>query len=446
MTLPFKDRSRNFAIFFWISFIIVIFINILVWVYVQQVEGSFRKQLQARLEDGNRLVAKLIYEYNNILPISRVVPGDHNSLAYLFYQQPLEEIRQETGWQSLLLVSQQGDILAASPEEISEQSSSALAENHMFREALQGKTTVSAMEEFAGEKFMTAYTPVINVDGFVIAVLISEAKAEYFLVLNQLKNRIFLFSALSFIIILITAFLLFRMIRRSMRYQAEIKDQEHLVQLGTMASTVAHELRNPLGIIEGANDLIKKKYAHNEDELFTYIPHEIKRLNTLIDNLLKFARQPKIEPQTVNLPELIERIKLSLRPQELERLTVHSAPNRHTFATDPQLMEQILLNVLRNAMQATAEHGDVSLSYAFPKKKIMQIEIKDSGIGIPEDQLEEIFKPFYTTKEQGSGLGLAITKRLVESLHGEIFIQSRPRKGTTIIIRLREFQKSEIKV
>lgn len=443
MNQPLNERSRHFAVFFWIGFVIVIFVNILVWLYVRQVETSFENQLRARLKDDNRLIARLIYEYNNDLPLARVIPGERNSLAYLFYQQPLEEIRVQSGLQSILLVSPQGDILAASPEQIAGQATSSLAEDPLFRAALKGNTAVSGIEEFAGEKFMSAYTPVVNVDGFVIAVLISEVKADYFLVLTQLKNRIFLFSALSLLIILITALLLFRMIRRSMRYQAAIKDQEHLVQLGTMASTVAHELRNPLGIIEGTNDLIKKKYGDHQDELFEYIPLEIRRLNGLIDDLLKFARQPKINPRLVNLRQLLERIKLSFAPAERQRLAMEIPDQPATFSTDPDLLEQILLNLLRNAIQATANGGEVALNVASPGKKSVQIEIRDSGNGIPEDQLNNIFKPFFTTREKGSGLGLAISKRLVEALNGEISIRSRVGEGTTVTIRLREMTTRE---
>ena len=115
---------------------------------------------------------------------------------------------------------------------------------------------------------------------------------------------------LNTILILSVAILLFRSIRRVIHLQNLIKNQDHLVKLGEMAASVAHELRNPLGIIKGANSVILKKYANQKDEVFTYIPHELDRLNKLIEDFLSFARTKQISVQPVSLKGLLNKLKL----------------------------------------------------------------------------------------------------------------------------------------
>jgi len=445
MTWALKDKSRSYVFFFWIGFLIVLIMNILVWLYLNQVEAQFRNNLQNRLQDSNQILGRLVNRYNQDVNLETILPGDRSSLAYFYFQQPLDEIRLQTHLQSIVLLSTRGDILISSPEQISRQKTSSVIQRAEFKAAIQGKAVVSEVEEYAGEKFMSAFAPIKNDDGFIIAVLVSEAKADYFSVLTQLRNRIFTFSLLSFVVILFTAFFLFRMIRRSMQYQAEIKDQEHLVQLGTMASTVAHELRNPLGIIEGAGDLIKKKYGNGNDEIFRYISDEVQRLNRLIDDLLRISRTPQLHITELNIGELVQRLKMSLSEPERKRLVVNIEPRKQSFHADANLIEQALLNLLRNAAEAGSDGKQMHLSFAADKKKYLKIILHDEGPGVPQDIQDKIFEPFFTTKEKGSGLGLAITKHIVTHLQGEISLTSKSGKGTTVEILLPDLQPLKVK-
>ncbi|GEM_PF-1274372 len=432
-----KGSSHRFIFFFWISFTIVIILNVLVWLYLNQIENHFKQGIQERLTDMDHLLTKLINEYNDDVSISLLTPDNPNSLPYLFYQQAFEDIRQKSNLQAILLLSPQGEILVASPESIVKQRSITISQTPNFSKALQGNTVVSDIQEYVGEKFMTSLAPVTNLDGFVTAILMTEARADYFTVLQQLKNRLFLFSIISFLVIVITAFSLFRMIRRSMQYQAEIKDHEHLVQLGTMAATVAHELRNPLGIISATNDLLHKKYGTSDDEIFTYIPKEIKRLNKLIDDFMKLSRTQDLQLAPLDVEGFLNRITLSLSADDQPRLKIiNRLKTLRTIRTDVNLLEQALLNILRNATQAIPGSGHITLTVVSEKRKQISFQIADDGPGIEPGQMEEIFKPFFTTKETGSGLGLAITKHLIVQLHGSIKVESAPGHGTTVTITI----------
>lgn len=437
------NKSRQYALFFWLSFIIVLFLNVLVWLYLNQVEAQFKDELKARLLNTNQLLSRLLIEYNENVDINLLMPDNKSSIEYLYYQQPIEDIRLHSKLQSILLVSPHGEILISSPEILSEQNITSMAGNPYFKRALTGEIVVSKLEEFAGEKFMTAYAPIHDLNGFTTGILVIEAKAEFFNVVNNLKNRLLLFSFINFILILLIAFILSKTIKRTISYQTEIKDKEHLVQLGTMAAIVAHELRNPLSIIEGTNDIIKMKYCKNDDEIFEFIPKEINRLAVLIEDFLNFAREPQLTVEKLDVSTLLGYIKMSLSENEADRLQIEPLSSEVEIYTDQNLLKQALLNIVKNAMQATEQGGNVSIKIVKQKKQLYKIVVKDNGQGIPAEILPKIFEPFFTSKQRGTGLGLAITKRVIEQLKGRIAINSVANESTEVIIDLPSLDKNK---
>ncbi len=434
-------RSGTYSLFFWLAFALVLFLNLLVWLYLKQVEVRFHSELETHLFDVEQVLNRLMTEFNDDVDLGLLLPDDSSSLTFFYYQQQLDDIRQKSSLQSILLLNPQGEILVSSPPSLSKQKTSSAVLRAEFKKALAGLTVVSEIREFAGEQFMSAYAPVKNIDGFLSAVLVIAAKADFFTVLSSLKNRLLLFSFINLILIIFTALFLFRMIQRSVRYQAELKDQEHLVELGTMAASVAHELRNPLGIIQGTNDVIKKKYDAQDDEIFNYIPDEIKRLNRLIDDFLTFSRSPNLHIEPLNLEHLTEHLRLSLPEASRAKLIISELPQT-ILQTDVQLLEQALLNVILNAFQASGNEQPVHLNISSPGKNRLRFEIIDQGPGIPKEKQTQVFTPFFTTKEQGTGLGLAITKRIIQHLQGDIYLQTPKGNGANFTIEIPPFKKS----
>jgi len=388
--------------------------------------------LELRLESISKLMNRLIDESQ----FNLLIPGDQNSLVYIYFQNLIESIRNENNLQSIVLFTPQGEILVAAPELISIQKYSSLVGTEYFSKAKAGTHSISGIQTFEGQKFMNAVGPVRDADDFVLGLHLIEARATYFTVLTNLKNRLFLFSFLNFILILLIALGLYRTIRRTIQYQKEINDQEHLVQLGQMAATVAHEIRNPLGIIEGTNDVLKKKYMDKEEELFSYIPKEIERLQVLIDNFLRFARTPNIDTRSFKLNDLLQRISMGLSKSQLKRFSIRNFNENMVICSDESLLEQSLLNIITNALQATIDQGEVEFSFEKLKRNQYLFRITDSGTGIQKKHLSSIFNPFYTTKESGTGLGLAISKRLISQLGGRIELHSEVDKGTEVNIFL----------
>ena len=438
-----KIYSKQYGVFFWISFSIVLLLNLFIWLYLGRVEDEFRGELRERMIDINQVFSRLmveITETNSEMDLGYIVPGDHSSIHYLYYRQLLEDIRQNSELQSIMLIAVNGGIIVSSPEQILRQGFSSISNSSEFQKAENGKIVVSEIHEYLGEKFVSAFAPIKDLEGFVSAVLVIEAKADFFAVLAALKNRLLLFSAITLLLITMTALILFRVIRRSIRYQTEIKDKEHLVQLGTMAAAVAHELRNPLNIIEASNDVIKKKYCQDDDEVFEYIPQEVKRLNILISDFLKFAGMPRLEISRFSPAEIVRRLEMSCSAENRDRCKIDVSSNLPELHTDMNLAEQAFLNVFTNALEASESGGIVQVNIFAERKKII-IDIKDEGKGIDEQNLKDIFLPFFSTKEKGTGLGLAITRRLIDILHGTINIQSSTAGGTHVRIKLPDIRK-----
>lgn len=436
-----KRIGRRFVLVFWSSFLIVIILNILVWLYLNQTEKQFESQLRDRLTNASQLMGRLISEYSNEFNIHLLLPGDESSAEYLFYHLMLENIRQQSNLQSLIIVSPQGEILVSSPKVLGNARILSLSHRSEFQQAVNGNISLTGIERYAGERFLTSFAPLQDMDGFILGILVIEVRAEYFETITNLRNQLLLFSVLNFLLVLIIAYFLFRMIRKTIFYEREIQEQEHLVQLGTMAASVAHELRNPLGIIEATNDLIRKKYGQNDDEVFQYIPEEIKRLSGLIDDFLTFARAPKLQIESFRIRTVTDWLMLNLTEEEQKRFSIELDENAESFKSDKNLIQQILLNLVINALQATEKDGHVSCIIQKQGRRQFEVLIKDDGTGIKPENIDKIFTPFFTTREKGTGLGLAITNRLISHLQGTIEVSSVDGQGTTVKLFFPELNK-----
>lgn len=221
-----KNKPNQYAFVLWAGLGIVLLFNLLVLIYLNQVEEKFSDELKDKLNIAGQLMSRLIDPEQ----IKLLIPGEQNTLQYLYHQQLFEEIHRTNSLQSITLVSPLGEILVSSPERLSSQQVSVITDSRYFKRAMRGESAVSDLQEFAGKKFMTAFMPIKDLDGFPQGVQIIETKATYFDVIVILRNRLLLFSFINLIVILLIVIPLFRVINRSMKYHAAIKEREHLVQ------------------------------------------------------------------------------------------------------------------------------------------------------------------------------------------------------------------------
>ncbi|HUA67185.1 MAG TPA: ATP-binding protein, partial [Candidatus Saccharimonadales bacterium] len=229
---------------------------------------------------------------------------------------------------------------------------------------------------------------------------------------------------------------------------------ERLAVVGTMAAQVAHEIRNPLGSITFNLDLIRReidKLAQAGDgsptegrTLANEMREEVHRIQRVIEEYLQFARLPKLQKQPVDLNSFLDQ-KLAFLHTELERsnvkLSTHFDPALTTIHADAEQLWQAALNLIRNSREAMPDGGELTVGTWRDGGQAL-LRIADSGKGMTEDQLKQLFVPFFTTKKEGTGLGLALVQQIVTEHGGHVECESINGKGSTFTLFLPMAEKS----
>jgi two-component system NtrC family sensor kinase len=239
---------------------------------------------------------------------------------------------------------------------------------------------------------------------------------------------------------------------------------EKLYAIGQLASGVAHEVRNPLGIIVQGVNYLEKKISSKEEgvsEILTMVKDGIKRADKIIGSLLDFSKDTslKLRPQDINsiLKESLDLIKTELKSKNID-IIKETKKNTPKVLIDKNKIEQVFVNIFLNAIQAIPKRGKIIIrSYDKQLEKIknkigrreedhfkvgekaVMVEIEDTGIGIPKENLKRIFDPFFTTKgpSGGAGLGLSVSRNIIAMHKALIDIESQKDKGTKLIITLK---------
>ncbi|HUK81526.1 MAG TPA: ATP-binding protein [Verrucomicrobiae bacterium] len=231
-------------------------------------------------------------------------------------------------------------------------------------------------------------------------------------------------------------------------HEKQMQQASKLASIGELASGIAHEIRNPLAGIGAAVEVLAENGNGNGQygEIATEIRRQITRLNTTLRDLLDFARQREPEIAPCNVGELIRPMLALVRPDAqkqhvtiVEDLPVDLPP----ICVDSGQVQQALLNVLLNAIQAMPDGGTLTVGAATARNNV-RITISDTGVGIPPENSQRIFSPFFTTKHRGTGLGLAITRTIVEKHHGVISVESSRGRGTAFTLEFAACEPQEV--
>lgn len=229
------------------------------------------------------------------------------------------------------------------------------------------------------------------------------------------------------------------------KLEEQLRRSDRLATLGRLVTGLAHEIRNPVGIIKATVQVLEKEISDRPEltEYTTIIKQQVDRQNQIITELLEFGRPRPKNVQPLDLNKLIRAVVAFTEPlleQNKIDLKLNLRPNIPEIEADGEKLKQVLVNLILNAIQAMPDGGRLRIT-TLSRNGTVLISVRDTGHGISEDDIKHIFDPFYTTKEGGGGLGLAIAHQIVEAHGGEIQVRSYPEKGTTFIIALPVTQK-----
>ncbi len=222
--------------------------------------------------------------------------------------------------------------------------------------------------------------------------------------------------------------------------EKEMSRLKTLAALGEMSATLAHEIRNPLTGIAGYSGLLLRELPDGPERRWArQVEEGVHRLEKLILNMLEFAKDPRLDRRTIRWQNFGQEIANAFESGLLKKNVklVRKFPDKWPSTQgDPSLLRQAVLNILQNAEQAVGEGGEISLTITPAAAGQLMLEISDNGQGMDDQTRENIFQPFFTTREQGTGLGLAITRKIIEAHGGTINVDSRPGKGARFAISL----------
>jgi two-component system sensor histidine kinase PilS (NtrC family) len=220
---------------------------------------------------------------------------------------------------------------------------------------------------------------------------------------------------------------------KALESQAVLRDR--LSSLGEMAAGVAHELRNPMGVIAGYVKLLEKKSDASSAHILASVSREIAVMDRIITDFLSFARPTEINAATVDLGGLLGNCVDYAAGGRGDIIVSARLKGMPPVFGDEILLRQAFSNIIQNAVEAMPSGGTLTLDFSSREEGTLEVTVSDTGHGIPESIRDKIFLPFYTTKERGTGLGLAIVHKIVVSHRGALTVESTER-GTTIRVRL----------
>jgi len=226
--------------------------------------------------------------------------------------------------------------------------------------------------------------------------------------------------------------------------QQQLIQSEKMASVGQLAAGVAHEVNNPLGTILLYSHMLLEKLGNRDArrEELEIIAKEATRCRDIVRGLLDFARQRKLQIENIDLNHIVsEVLSLASKQPSFQKVEIIKAlePSLPLMSGDPVQLKEVFWNIVSNAGEAMPEGGKVIVSSRFNNGGgSIEVTIRDTGLGIPEENLNKIFMPFFTTKKigQGTGLGLAIAYGIVKMHRGSIDVESQQREGTTFVVKL----------
>lgn len=434
-------KHRKLAAGSVVLLIIVLIVSFILWSgsILEKVSGAMDEELGQRLYAISLLTAHLIE--------AQFGAAAKDQLDFYGFELKtiLNSVKEENQLQAVFLIDENYDVIADDNLrfKLPEKRTYVQDDSLCLKSAWKGVTTASPLHIVEGNHFKSAYAPVINDDQEIMAILVVEANADFFDNLQAFNQSLMIAGILSLIIILLLAIVLYWVFMALLKSLEMMRRSERLALMGQMAASMAHEIRNPLGIMKGTADVLRELYDNPEkpNELFDFIPFEIKRLNRLVNDFLTFARGVKLEKRLSNIGDAITQVERDISREYQNpqiRIVTQIAEDLPSFEFDVDAIYRVIYNLALNSIQAMEKGGTLTLKATKTVEQEQShicVEVIDTGCGIAGN-LEKIFDPFYTTKTKGTGLGLAISQQIIEKHAGWIRAESKANEGTKMTFYL----------
>jgi signal transduction histidine kinase len=441
--MPTEGRSRRIGIAVAVA-AAVVFVNLMLWLVYRDSRRGLEAELSRRLESVVAVLGELL-EPGLVEQARQAVAADslgewtggaaaaHDSLRAL-----LRRVAEASELANVRVLDHDGvpflEVVGLGRELAPEALDPAAVQA-----ALTGATVHGDLYASGRDMLMAGYAPVRDAAGTVRAAVAVEADARLFEAVARLRVAM-IASAIVSAAALVALGLAFARLQTSLqRAQAAAQRAETLAAMGRMTAGIAHEIRNPLGIVKATAARLKKRYDDpaQPDERFDYITEEVDRLDGILTGYLQFARDTPAPLAPLDLGEVVQR-SLRVAAPELEASGVRlelDAPPGCTVLGDAQRLQQVVLNLVLNAAQAIPAGGRVHVRLGRDGAHTVLL-VDDDGPGFPAGGRERWFEPFVTTREQGSGLGLAVARRIVEQHGGRIVLGDAPGGGARVEVRV----------
>ena len=396
---------------------------------------SYRDQLEEEL--GQRLIAVASGSaaVMNGADWTRTASGDTASVGRV--QRELEEIARVNGVSDIFVFDTDETLLLdlgrGFPAE--EFKMVLAADVEAVTTAMAGLPAATRLYSSQGDHLKSAYAPVTGTNGDVVGGVGVVASATFFEVLEQVRRTLMGAAAVVLVGMVLLGTVFAKLLSAQESLESRLRRTETLASMGQMSAMLAHEIRNPLGIIRGAAERLGERYQLTEDEVYRFIPEEVDRLERTLSTYLDFAR-PESTGELEDVGRALART-LDLMGRELEgkgiSLEADIEDGEFLVRGDTHLLQQAFLNLLLNARDAMSDGGTLRVSLR-RRGTNAEVSVSDTGSGMTEEVVRRAAEPFFTSKEKGSGLGLAVVSRLVDDLGGRMNIRSRTGAGTTVTL------------
>ena len=381
------------------------------------------------------------FDEQQLKALSRQLLTDQEFATFFF----LAVIKEENNLESLMLIDHNLLVLMDTNQQFRPgQKFAGLAiDKEEIDQAALGESATSSLSRNRKNPFKRAYVAIKDHTGELLCVLRLEASRDYSKEVALMQHLIYRNTLFVSALLVLIAFILYRLMKSLIKAEEAVAASDRFKSLGTLAGGIAHELRNPLGIIRVTAESLQSEVKNTQElsDMTKDIIEETDRLNTLVNQFLQFAKPGSAASSEGAdlidvLSSLVKWIEKSLEQKKITIALLHN-DKQCNVNMDERSVRQVFLNLLLNAKEAIKDSGEIAIAVSQRKNRAI-VEVSDSGSGIHPRALKNVFDPFFTTKPAGTGLGLSITRNIIEHFGGKIEIRSEEGKGTTVTVTLPE--------